>query len=182
MSKGISLLLIEDNRLLREGIAAIVGQQPDLQLVAAAGRLDPALLRSPRTKPDVVLLDAALRDHDSQRGVRTLKEAFPDAHVIVMGLLPVQDDVAEFVHAGVSGFILKDATADEFLRTIRAVARGAKVLPPLLTESLFSQIANEALRRGTGSAGWPAPPRRNGRGFPGGGRAARRAGCRGPRR
>ena len=57
------------------------------------------------------------------------------------------EDIIEFVNAGVSGFILKDTGADDFVATIRAVAGGAKVLPPRMVESLFSQIAGEAATR-----------------------------------
>ena len=62
-----------------------------------------------------------------------------------MDLVPVQEEVFEFVQAGVSGFILKDASVDDFLRTIRSVAGGNKVLPPHLTGSLFSQIVEHAV-------------------------------------
>ncbi|MGH7548384.1 MAG: LuxR C-terminal-related transcriptional regulator [Gemmatimonadales bacterium] len=148
MRGHLAVVLIEDNRLLREGIAALLRKQPDLRVVAVASRLDPALFQSRRTAPQVLLLDAGLGDHDSLGLAVTVKKLSPQTRVVVMGLLPVQDDVVAFVHAGVSGFILKDATADEFLRTIRAVAGGAKVLPSPLTDSLFSQIASDALRGG----------------------------------
>jgi len=69
-----------------------------------------------------------------------------------MGLLPIQDDVVEYVRAGVSGFVLKAATLDDFLHAIRSVAQGANILPPPLTVSLFSQIADLAVRRGEGQA------------------------------
>ena len=65
-----------------------------------------------------------------------------------MDLIPVNGEIIEFVNAGVCGFVLKDATFDEFVATIRAVAAGEKVLPPRLTESLFSQIASEVGARG----------------------------------
>src|SRR5437763_600798 len=129
MKNGISLLLIEDNRLLRNGIAAMIAKQPDLRLTAALPRLDLARLRSPDIRPDIVLLDAALPNHDSPGAVRTVKLVAPHAKVIVMGLLATQDDIVEFVKAGASGFILKDATFADFARTIRAVARGENVLP-----------------------------------------------------
>ena len=58
-----------------------------------------------------------------------------------MGLFPLQEDVAAFVRAGAAGFIMKDASFDDFLGTIRAVAAGTDVLPPQLTGSLFGQIA-----------------------------------------
>ena len=62
-----------------------------------------------------------------------------------MDLLPIQADVFEFVQAGVSGFILKDAGIKEFLKTIRLVYKGTQVLPPNLTGSLFSQIVEHAI-------------------------------------
>jgi DNA-binding NarL/FixJ family response regulator len=65
-----------------------------------------------------------------------------------MDLIPAHADVVEFVKAGVSGFILKDATLHDFLHTIRSVVKGAKILPPPMTGSLFSQIVEHALQNG----------------------------------
>jgi two-component system NarL family response regulator len=93
------------------------------------------------TKPDVVLLDVGLRDEDSLRVAAELITYAPGAKVIVMDLIPINEDIMQFVNAGVSGFVLKDATFDEFVATIRAVGVGGKVLPPRMTQSLFSQIA-----------------------------------------
>jgi len=66
----------------------------------------------------------------------------------VMDVLPVHEDVVEFVNAGVSGFIMKDASLDDLASAIRSVARGADVLPPQMTRTLFSQIARDAVVRG----------------------------------
>jgi DNA-binding NarL/FixJ family response regulator len=63
-----------------------------------------------------------------------------------MGLLPLQEDIADYVRAGASGFIMKDASFEDFFATIRTVAGGAEVLPQALTNSLFSQIARNAAR------------------------------------
>jgi DNA-binding NarL/FixJ family response regulator len=67
-----------------------------------------------------------------------------------MGFIPSQSDIVEFVSAGASGFILKDASVKEFLRTVRSVAEGVKVLPPSLTDSLFSHVVELALLQGKG--------------------------------
>jgi DNA-binding NarL/FixJ family response regulator len=67
-----------------------------------------------------------------------------------MGLIPSQQDIVEFVEAGAAGFVLKDATIEDVLETIRSVARGIRVLPPLLTGSLFTHIVDQALRKGKG--------------------------------
>ena len=148
MGKTISLVLIDDNRLLREGLAGLIRKQPDFRILAASGDIEGALRKVREAKPRVVLLDFSLESHDSLRVTTTVRQEVPEARVIVMGLLPIQEDVAAFVRAGASGFIMKDASFDDFLRTIRAVADGADVLPPELTGSLFGQIARQIVSRG----------------------------------
>ncbi len=143
----IRVLLMEDNRLLREGIAAMLNQEPDIRAVSTTGNGD-ALEQARKLKPHVVLLDLGLRSANSLKVVESIKREFSRTDVIVMDLIPVQADVAEYVRAGVSGFILKDATLDDFLHTIRSVAQGTKILPPSLTGSLFSQIVEHALQSG----------------------------------
>ena len=142
----ISVALIEDNRLVREGITALLNQLPDLKVVAGQSSDEAALLRG--ANPHVVLLDLGLRNGDSLRLAEKVKKELPASKVIVMDLLPVHEDIVEFVNAGVSGFIMKDATLEDLVHTIRSVAKGAHVLPPQMTATLFSQIARDAVARG----------------------------------
>lgn len=146
MSK-IRLVLIEDNRLLREGIAAMINGQPDMRVVASSGGNENTLRKARTAKPRVALIDLSLRNHNGVRMVALLARETPDLKVIGMGLNPTQADILEFVEAGASGFILKDATVEEFLGTIRSVARGQKILPPTLTGSLFSHVVEYALKQ-----------------------------------
>lgn len=139
--KPISLVLIDDNRLLREGIAAIIRTQPGFKVLAASADVDEALAKAREAKPDVILLDFGLEGHDGLSLTATVHDEVPGARVIVMGLMPLQEDVANYVRAGASGFIMKDASFVDFFATIRAVAGGAEVLPQALTNSLFTQIA-----------------------------------------
>jgi len=138
---AISLVLIDDNRLLREGIAALIHTQPGFKVLAAFADVEEALKKVREARPNIVLLDFGLEDHDSVSLTATVHDEVPAARVIVMGLLPIQEDVADFVRAGASGFIMKDASFDDFFATIRAVAEGGEVLPPALTNTLFAQIA-----------------------------------------
>jgi DNA-binding NarL/FixJ family response regulator len=145
----IRLLLVEDNRLLREGLTAMLNDQPDIKVVASFGNGKDAELKVlQELRPQIVLLDLGLKDQNSLRLVELVKKESSEIKVIVMDLIPVQADIVEFVRAGVSGFILKDATFDDFLGTIRSVAEGAKVLPPSLTGSLFSQIVEKVVGEG----------------------------------
>jgi len=146
--KKISLLLIEDNRFLREGIEAILKNQADIKIVSASGNNENTVLKIHKLKPNVILLDLGLRSRNSLDVVQIVKKEFPETNIIIMDLVPVQADILQYVKAGASGFILKDATLDDFLVTIKAVAEGAKVLPPVLTNSLFSQIVEHAVKGG----------------------------------
>ncbi len=151
MGAKISLVLIEDNRLLREGIAAMLNAQPDLAVVATAAAGDAILPLLRDAKPQLVLLDSALAEHDSLRLLEAVKTLSPDIRVIVMDLLPVPQEIVEFVAAGCSGFILKDATLEDFVSAIRSVAQGILVLPPILAGTIFSHVAQHAVRRDRGT-------------------------------
>jgi len=143
--KKIRILLIEDNRLLREGITALLKKQPDMQVVTTVGNGENILEIIGKHNPNIVLLDLGLRSQNSLKVVKLVKQNFEETKIIVMDLIPLQTDVFEFVKAGVSGFILKDATVTDFLKTIRSVVKGLQVLPPNLTGSLFSQIVEHAI-------------------------------------
>ena len=148
MRKPIKLLVIEDNPLLREGIARMLKSRPDIRVLAAQPDAEGAVLKIHRLKPDVILLDLGLRNQNSLPIVEIMNKEFPASRIIVMDLAPAQGDILQFIKAGASGFILKDATLDEFMKTIRAVAEGGKVLPPLLNDSVFSEIIEHALKAG----------------------------------
>lgn len=144
--KRIRILLVEGNRLLREGLSAMLNEQPDIMVVAAGANGD--LIRKSKTKKvEIVLLGLGLRHQKSLGLIALVKRVTPKARIIVMDLAPVTPELAELVKAGVSGFVLMDATFDDFLETIRSVAAGGKVLPPSLTGSLFIQLVERAPRK-----------------------------------
>jgi DNA-binding NarL/FixJ family response regulator len=147
--RAITLVLIEDNRLMREGLAALIHAQEGFAVLVASAAVEEALSKLQLATPDIVLIDSGLADHDSLVLAATIRAEAPGAKVVVMGLLPSQEDVAAYVRAGASGFIMKDASFEEFFQTLRAVADGAEVLPPALTTSLFTQIAHKAAGGGT---------------------------------
>ncbi|MDQ3003194.1 MAG: response regulator transcription factor [Fibrobacterota bacterium] len=144
----IRILLIEDNRLLREGIIATLNGQKNVTVVAVSEGTEKTLLNARGLKPQVVLLDLGLERPNSLEVVRLVKKAFPGVKIIGMGLIPTQSDIMECVQAGAEGFILKSASVAEVIATIRAVAAGQTVLPPTMAGSLFSQVAEHALSKG----------------------------------
>ncbi len=146
----ITVAIIEDNRLVREGMTDMLNELPDVKVVFAATNLETATLK--RANPRVVLLDVGLEDENCLRLAETVQKEMADSRVIVMDLLPAHEEVVQFVNVGVAGFILKDATMEDFVGTIRSVADGARVLPPRMTGTLFSQIAQVAVQRGAAEA------------------------------
>ena len=145
--KKIKILLIEDNRLLRDGIVSISKKQSDMSVTATEGNGENILKTIENHKPEIILLDLGLRNQNSLEIAKLTVQHFPKIKIIVMDLIPLQADVFEFVEAGVSGFILKDANITEFFETVRSVYRGVKVLPSHLTGSLFSQIIENAVNK-----------------------------------
>ena len=148
MAAKIRVLLIEDNRFLREGITDILRNHGSF-VVDARGDDSTGRLEEMRP-PNVVLLDLGLEKENSLKLMTVLRESFPEARVIAMDILPEQDDIVEFVKAGGCGFILKNAPVADYVKTIEAVAGGATILPPVLTKSLFAQIVESVLKSGNG--------------------------------
>jgi len=138
--KRISLVLIDDNPSARQGVVALIRAQPGFHVLAASAETEAALQQVRESKPDLVLLNLRREGKDSLTLAGALHGEVPESRVIVMGMVPLQEDVASFVRAGVSGFIMADASFDRFLRTIHSVAQGIQVLPLALTHSLFGQL------------------------------------------
>ena len=122
--KKNKILLIEDNRVLREGIAVLLKKHSDFQVMAWFGTNESIMEKIRTFKPSVVLLDLGLRNLNSLALLKNIKASADVTKVVAMDLIPTHEDVLEFVRAGVSGFIVKDATIEDFVGTIRSVADG----------------------------------------------------------
>ncbi len=125
----IRLYIIEDNRILRDGIACMIQLHTDIEVVASSGNRENMMLKIKNLKPNIILLDLGLSSQNSLRVVEMVKKKFPEIMVIIMDLVPIQAEILQFIKAGACGFILKDAPLNEFLKTIRAVAGGESILP-----------------------------------------------------
>lgn len=143
MTKRISVVLLDDNVVARDAVADRIRQRPDFEVLVASTNATDAIKKMREAKADAVLLDAQLNDHNSLRLIVTLRDRHPDTRIIVTGVRPHQRDVASFVRAGVSGFIMKDASLDESLESIRVVTEGGHALPRRLVGSLFAQLATK---------------------------------------
>src|SRR5258705_5317454 len=136
----ITVAIIEDHRLVREGMTEMLNELPEVEVVLAATSLESTALR--KARPHVVLLDVGLQDRNSLRLAETVQKEMAESRVIVMDLLPVHEEIAEVVNGGVAGFILKAATFADFVGTIRSVADRGRRLSPRINRSHHSHIAH----------------------------------------
>lgn len=142
----IRLVLVEDNRLVREGLTALLDAQDGFKVVGAVETAKAGLAKIQQEKPDVALIDAQLEGNGSRKLVEAIRTSVPETRAIVMDLFPAEAHVLAFIRGGASGFVVKDATLEELFGTIRAVARGESVVPPALTGTLLSHLADLAAR------------------------------------
>lgn len=139
----IAVALIEDNRMMREGMAALLNDTDECWVVAATEALDIPTLKD--ASPDVLLIDVGANDGNSLEIVRIAARELPAARIIMMDFLAHAEEVSAFVNEGVDGFIMKAATLEDMVVTIQAVADGRNVLPDELTSVLFDQIAGDTI-------------------------------------
>ena len=150
-SSRIRVLVVEDNRLMRDGLARLLAAFPDVDIVASAESANAAMQMLNDAKPQVVLLDAGLANGDSYTFLANLKATAPDAKAVVMDFVPAQQDVHQFIDGGANGFIMKDATAEDIVKAIRSVASGTDLPPPAAAIGPRNASPDIGTRAGTGT-------------------------------
>jgi DNA-binding NarL/FixJ family response regulator len=139
----ILVAIVDDNRLSRDAHVLLLNAQPGVTVISAEATLSVTMLTEAR--PDVVLVEAGDSEVLSLKAALTTRRVLPDAGVVITDLVPENEDIADYVKAGVSGFLLQDATVTDLVDTVRDVHEGEHVLPSELTSPLFVQIAAEGI-------------------------------------
>ncbi len=143
--KIIRVLVADDHHVVRSGIAASIGLEDDLAVVAEADSGEQVLAKYEASKPDVVLMDLRLPGMNGIEATAALVQAVPDARVIMFTTYEGEEDIYRAMQAGARGYLLKSAPRDELLRAIRAVAGGERYLPPALANRLAERMASNDL-------------------------------------
>jgi two-component system, NarL family, response regulator len=140
---AISVLVVDDHPIVREGIAAMVDQQPDLRVVAECANGIDAFAEWRRLRPQVTLLDLEMGAHGGIETLIAIREEDPAARVIVLTTYDLEEDIYRCVQAGACAYLLKDIPRRELLDAVRRVHRGEKVLPPAVTAKLAERLSGE---------------------------------------
>ena len=144
----VKVLIVDDQAMVRQGFGALLSAQPDIEVVgdAADGADAPEAVR--RWRPDIVLMDVRMPKVDGLEATRRILRAPGLQHprVIMLTTFDLDDYVYEALRAGASGFLLKDASADELIRAVRVVAAGDALLAPSVTRTLIADYAKRPVR------------------------------------
>jgi DNA-binding NarL/FixJ family response regulator len=144
-SRPIRVLAVDDHALLREGIAALIADEPDMTLVAEAATGRGAIEQFRRHHPDVTLMDLQMPEMSGLDALNAIRAEVPDARVIVLTTYTGDVQVVRALQAGASGYLLKSTLRKELLAAIRAVHRGRKALSPELSFELAEHGMQDAL-------------------------------------
>jgi DNA-binding NarL/FixJ family response regulator len=149
---SVSVLLVDDQELMRMGFRMVMETQGDLSVVGEASDGRQAVEAARRLAPDVVLMDVRMPDMDGVEATRLIVESGSDTRIIILTTFDLDEYVYAALRAGASGFLLKDAPPAELLSGIRAVASGDAVVAPSVTRRLLASYAHRLP-----AAGAPAP-------------------------
>lgn len=138
----ISVGLIEHHRLLRERLTEFLNRQSGLHVVVSAAATPEGLERLQAARPQVVAIDAAAGSQASHACLRRIRGMLPEAHVVMINVPPMQEDIILFIEQGAGGLLHQDATVDEFVETITMVSGGTNMIPKPLIPLLFAGLAN----------------------------------------
>jgi len=136
----ISVLLADDQDLIRTGLRLILSAEPDLAVVGEARDGAEAVALSRELRPDVVLMDLRMPGVDGIAATRTITSRMPGTRVVVLTTFDRSELVYDALVAGASGFLLKDVPADTLVHGIRATARGEELLAPSITRRLIAEF------------------------------------------
>jgi DNA-binding NarL/FixJ family response regulator len=145
---AVRVLIADDQTVVREGLAAILSTDPEIQVVALAGDGQEALDLMPQARPDVVLMDLKMPVLNGVQATQRLVEAYPEVFVLVLTTYAEDEWVFDAIRAGAAGYLLKDTRRDELIVAIKGTAEGRSYLDP----SVAGRVMRQAIATPTPSA------------------------------
>jgi two-component system, NarL family, response regulator DevR len=136
----IRVLIVDDHLVTRVGLRTLLGMEEDLAVVGEAGDGEAALEQALRTRPHVVLMDVRMRAIDGIEACRLIRGELPETNVLMLTSYGEREAVIASLMAGASGFLLKNASQEDLLRAVRAIAAGESLLDPVVTRAVTDRL------------------------------------------
>jgi len=144
-ARRITVLCVDDHRIVREGLRMVINSEPDMIVIDAAATGSEAIARHRQHSPDVTLMDLQLPDMGGVEAIRAIRGLDAKARIIVLTMYKGDEDIHRAINAGASTYLLKDTLADDLPRIIREVHAGRHTLPPDVQARLQERAASPPL-------------------------------------
>lgn len=143
--KKIRVMCVEDHRIVREGIALIINQEPDMEVVGACSSGDEAVPLYQSCHPDVVLMDLRLGKTSGVDAIKAIRKVDPNARIVVLTMYEGDEDIFRAHQAGATTYLLKDTLSSDLIRVVRAVHAGERPVSPEVQARLAERAASPTL-------------------------------------
>jgi NarL family two-component system response regulator LiaR len=140
MAESISVLLVDDHSMVREGVRAFLLTQPDILVVGEAGSGEEAIKLAEQHVPDVVLMDLIMPNMDGVEATRRVKQVSPRSRVVVLTSYHEDEHIFPALKAGALSYILKDVSAEELVSAVRKAAAGEAILHPRVAARVIKEL------------------------------------------
>jgi len=143
--RPIRVLCVDDHRLMREGVARIVGVHPDMEVVGGASNGEQAVVQFVEQRPDVTLMDLQLPVVNGIEAIRRIRQIDSSARIVVLTMYEGDENIHRAFDAGAMGYVLKDAIPDDLIHVIREVHAGRRVMGPDIQRALAQRATQRTL-------------------------------------
>ena len=157
MNALVRLMLVDDQRLMREGLRTLLELEGGFEVVAEAGDGSTALEAYARTQPDVVLMDVRMPGMDGVEATRRLRQRWPEARIIILTTFSEDAYVFEGLRVGALGYLLKDVSGQQLAEAVRTVAAGGALIDPTVARRVLEEFARSVPPARVPSAGLDEP-------------------------
>ena len=140
MIEKITILLVDDHKIVREGLNAVLSLYEDFRIIGEAQNGNEAISLCRQHKPDIVLMDLIMPDMDGITATRKIKQDAPDTEIIVLTSFHEDSHIFPAIQAGALSYLLKDVDAGELVQAIRRAAKGESMLHPQVTNRVLSEV------------------------------------------
>jgi DNA-binding NarL/FixJ family response regulator len=141
----ITVMVVDDHPMLREGVSGVIEGQPDMRIVAEATNGADAVMQHKQLRPAVTLMDVRMPDMNGIDAMIEIRAGNPDARVIILTTYRGDVQALRAIRAGASGYLLKSSLRKELLDTVRAVHRGQRCIPPEIAAEIAQHVGDETL-------------------------------------